>query len=67
MGAESEWITDRQFMIAANRNSAKFPAQFDYLIRVGAVVDKIAEIPDSIVPRRGSENRFEGLQICVDI
>lgn len=67
MQAECGRIAARPVVIAAHHNAAKFPRQFNHFIRVCAIADNVAEVPDRVIWWRCRKHRFESRQIGMDV
>lgn len=65
--AEFFRIAASSVVIATYRIPAKFPGQINHFIRVGAVADNIAKIPDDVVLWRGAKNSLECLKIRMNV
>ena len=67
MQAECVRIAARHVVITADHNSAKFPRQLNHLVRVRAIADDVAEVPDAVVFRCSGKNSLECLEIGVNV
>jgi hypothetical protein len=67
MQAECVRIAAGHVVIASDHNSAEFPRQLNHFIRVCAIADDVAEVPDGIVFRSSGKNSLECLEIGVNV
>jgi hypothetical protein len=57
----------RPVVIATHNDSAEVPGQINHFVRVRAVANDVAKIPDDVMLRSGSENCLESWQIGMNV
>ena len=54
-------------MIATDHNPAELPCQINHFIGIRAIANNIAKIPNGVILGRSGKNRFESLQIGMNV
>jgi hypothetical protein len=57
----------RPVVIATDYNPAKVPGQINHFVRIRAVANDVAKIPDDVMLRSSSKNCFESGQIGMNV
>jgi hypothetical protein len=54
-------------MVAAHKYLAPLSDTIDYLVGIGSITHHVAQVPNCVVLRRGTQHGVQGLEVGVNI